>query len=64
MDIRDAAKNSTEFTSMYEMMKHYNQIKGKIIALPYFLESSAVVSAPLEFVRILETGGKLCSCSL
>ena len=64
MDILNSTMNYTKFNSMNSMMKQYNLIKSKIIALPYFLESSAVVSAPLEYVRILETGGKQCAFSL
>ena len=33
-----------------------------IIAFPIILESSAVMSAPPEFVRILETGGIVLIC--
>ncbi len=45
---------------MAKMMVAFSKADTKnTIALPQMLESSAVMSAPVDFIRILETGGLL-----
>ena len=45
---------------MATMMQAFSEVDtSNTIALPQMLESSAVMSAPVDFIRILETGGLL-----
>ena len=51
--------NYTKFATMAQMMDAFLMDDTKnTIAMPFILDIDAVPSAPLDFIRILDTGGE------
>ena len=52
-----AISKVSKYNNMIEMVKAAHYSRKNVFALPYFIESSAMSVAPVEFIRFLETKG-------